>query len=1228
MGSRPSVFHRLSAVCGFTFLIIGLLFGVVPATAGNSIGDLIQKARACRKGNQPDSVVVLMRQALTQTADRPATADSTRFMLYELLGWGLYRQGNDAASDSVWALARKIPSGPAGPGDSLQACLFSDFGYWYKKNRVLDTAEVSFTTALDLRRKAFGPEHALVAVSMADLASVYQAANRLTDAAELYEKALTLQTKVSGPENPLVADIQMELGIVYYYMSKFPDAERVLLQAIQIRAQAFGPNSVEVARALNRLVVVYYGMEKLTEADSLGQRAVAIMEKTYGSDSPEICKSVAALGNIYLAQGRFFKAESLYIRVIGIEENAYGPDDLEVAHSLGNLGAIYNKTARYAEAETIYRRSIAILEKKLGPDHPEVSTSLYGLAAIYTEQGRYQEAEPLFKRALTSFDKTYGTGSMYSASVLYNLALIYHIQGHYLQAEETMKRSLKIFSDIQGADSPAAADASNILALIYRDMGRNAEAEELMRRALTISEKTLGLDHPQVALIMTNLANQYDRMGQYADAEKMHARALAIREKAFGPDNLFVLKSRMNLANAYFGEGRYAEADSIYERAASQVEKQLGPVHPDVATTLGGLATCQFAEGKYHSAESLFQRAETIEEKIYGPDHPEMTTTMLELARLYGSCRQWGKCRDQYRRFLTSRRRFIDHMLDLSSEEQKLRWVRQYPLIDNSLISLALTQRSDSTQALAAEMIVAGKAVVSDAVMKENQTAYCQQDQNLREDLRLRADVCSRISELALMNPADSISFSYRDSLKNLCDLQDSLSAQLSRRCAGFRDDRALRTTTLRTIREAIPPDAVLWEFVQYTPYTFGVPLERGPKSGAPRYLALIIGRSGVIDFVDIGSVSEIDSLITQARRLIYSGDGALYQSRLAEMEKSLQTVTARLAAMVCEPLMKHLGKRTEIIISPDGMLALMPFEILPLADGTYLIEKYRLSYVASGRDIVRFRTVGQDGSAAVVMADPDFDSGSRPSPVATHDSTSTTTASFSAPELQRGAVGCVGSGFAPLRYTRAEASAVAATLRTGGRFSVQEYFGAEASEHGLKTMPAPPAVLHLATHGYFCPLTDSSRAGILDNPLLRSGIALAGANRILSDHPDKDSDDEDGILTAFEVSGLNLIGTQLATLSVCESGVGDAITGEGVSGLRRAFLHAGVQSIVASLWRIPDKETADLMKSFYTYWLSGMNKRDALRQAQLDILGRCRTERKSGYPFFWGGFILAGNPY
>jgi CHAT domain-containing protein len=199
------------------------------------------------------------------------------------------------------------------------------------------------------------------------------------------------------------------------------------------------------------------------------------------------------------------------------------------------------------------------------------------------------------------------------------------------------------------------------------------------------------------------------------------------------------------------------------------------------------------------------------------------------------------------------------------------------------------------------------------------------------------------------------------------------------------------------------------------------------------------------------------------------------------------------------------------------------------------------------------------------------------------------------------------------------------------------------------------PDVLYLATHGFFLPDQELPRddsfgafrgiAGIvplsegkpgflapgppgpkvrIENPLLRCGLAFAGANNRDSAPPESGADD--GILTGMEVAGLDLWGTKLVVLSACETGIGDIKQGEGVMGLRRAFLLAGARRVLSTLWKVPDQQTQELMTDFVKRWQAGTPAVKALREAQLAMIERLRKEKGQAHPFFWAAFTMTGD--
>jgi MYXO-CTERM domain-containing protein len=327
------------------------------------------------------------------------------------------------------------------------------------------------------------------------------------------------------------------------------------------------------------------------------------------------------------------------------------------------------------------------------------------------------------------------------------------------------------------------------------------------------------------------------------------------------------------------------------------------------------------------------------------------------------------------------------------------------------------------------------------------------------------------------------------------------------------------------------------------------------------------------------------------------------------------------LDALVMEPVRRLLGETRQVFLSPDGALNLVPFAALRDEEGHYLIERYAFTYLTSGRDLVRFGASSPAHEGPVVVAAPDFGA----VPKATPGRAAAAAKGRRSADMGAGA-------WKPLPFAAEEGRALSQQL-PGARI----FIGAQATENAIKALRSP-TLLHIATHGFFLPdqpelrapssfndmsfsspeLRGGARRALpyAENPLLRSGLIFAGANR-------GQSGNDDGVLTALEASQLDLTGTELVVLSACETGVGDAPSGEGVYGLRRALVIAGAETQVMSLWKVSDEATREQMQAYYGRLLKGGGRSDAMRQVQLAML----SDPQRAHPYFWASFIVSGNP-
>ena len=333
--------------------------------------------------------------------------------------------------------------------------------------------------------------------------------------------------------------------------------------------------------------------------------------------------------------------------------------------------------------------------------------------------------------------------------------------------------------------------------------------------------------------------------------------------------------------------------------------------------------------------------------------------------------------------------------------------------------------------------------------------------------------------------------------------------------------------------------------------------------------------------------------------RRVELADGAAIEKDLAEwrddITKGLRSDAAgRLRQNVWEPIAKVLGDDVHTVyICPDAQLSALPWAALPAADGHVLLEDYTFAVVPSGPFLLEqlSRPADQDRGAGVLLAvggvryDRDgvpADKAGRPWP------------NLPATDKERAGV-------------------VAEAGKLSKPPAVVERTGADANVARLvKDLPAARWA-HLATHGFFAAPKSQEREHLFRpgdfmmgvggerrgaaerNPLTLSGLVLAGANQ--------PADGDGGVLTGEVIAGLDLDHMDLAVLSACQTGLGEAATGEGVFGLQRAFHIAGTKNVVASLWKVDDEATAALMNLFYYHlWEKGEPPLEALHHAQLEL--------------------------
>jgi tetratricopeptide (TPR) repeat protein len=1000
-------------------------------------------------------------------------------------------------------------------------------------------------------------------------------------------------------------------------------------EALSIWERVHGPEHPHSAIGLNDLAMLCESVGDYTRAEELYQRCVAMWERI-GPEQPDAAAAFNNLGVLYQARGEYGKAEPLLKRALAIGEKTLGPDHPAVARGTNNLGLLYKSVGEYAQAGVFYRKALASQERSLGPEHPDLAKGFNNLGVLYVAMGDLAQGEASYKRALAIRERALGPEHPDAAPTLNNLALLYQSRGDYARAEPLYRRAIAIWERALGSDHPEVGRGLSNLADLYMALGDLGRAEPLSRRAIAIWEKSLGAEHLQVASGLNNLGTLLYYREDYAQAESLFQRALGILERSLGPRHPDVAVALGNMAAFFRATGDRAAAESFLVRALAIRESALGAVHPDVATTLNNLGGLHGSLGEYERAEWMYARAADIWEKTFGPDHADVAMALANLATVHAATLRFESAYSLAKRAQEIDSGLIDHVMGFTSEEQKLKflWKKEARLeVFLSLVSQHLRGDGEARRE-ALNVWLRRKGVALEAQRRFQEALLYTDDPEAMEISRELAVVRSRLSRMVLEGTAVERPEGYRRRLEEFHARKQELEARLSQLSQPFAARRTAAAADSRKIARALPAESALVEFARCGTFRFDAK-GQDPTWGPDRYLAFVLraGEGDRVALLDLGDAEVIEQAVLRLRKETAEGETA--------SPARLQRAARLVHDLAFQPLREELGSAREIFISPDGTLNLIPYEALLGPDGRYLVEEYTFNYLAAGRDLLGFGQGSGPGGIPVLMGDPDFDMDTAWKGEARGRERTTVPAPR---EGGRRSVEMQGHRFAPLPMTREEVVAIRTLL---GERESEAYTGGEAREAVLANLRGP-RILHLATHGFFLadeeagqgsrgsgamgsnPDDATGRPRVRD-PLLRSGIALAGANRTLG-VPDVEA--SEGIVTAEKILGLRLTGTDMVVLSACETGLGEVRSGEGVFGLRRSFSQAGARSLVMSLWPVPDRETQELMVEFYRNVVTGaMNRCQALRQSMLRQMRIVKERYGEANPFFWGAFVFMGEP-
>ncbi|WP_421764417.1 CHAT domain-containing protein [Ekhidna sp.] len=974
--------------------------------------------------------------------------------------------------------------------------------------------------------------------------------------------------------------------------------------------------------------------------DKFAEAKAIYDESFHGKVEPEITKGHVDYLNIMNHLAKFYEETDNYEKASEILDEAllaarvkYDNQDIEYGKELDKIAGLQINIGEYDKATTNLESAIEIMKStKTDLAKSYLSAAYITKAKLLTIKGEYDEAEEHIYDSEDLRSQGALTTDVAGISFRDDLGSLYTSIGRYSDATQLLTKSLKEKSKQFGATSRHLNQTLVANARLNLIKGDYTEAEQEARRANTIAISTFGESSSKVVPSILQLADVYTTIGDYDKAESLLKNAIRIQKEKFGPEHVDVGKSTSKLALVYFYQDKpLPQIQTLFQEAEGIIGKKLGSNNPTYAEILKNMAIANIASANYTLAITYLNQAESIWKKkigkrnninaatalvlkgdifykqrnyteaenyyedarkqyqrVFNDTHPEYVKVQSKLSKTYFMQSRYKDSQDEMEEVLANYKNFIQEYFPALSEREKAKFWNTIKG-DYEFYNTLVVSRNRSAKYIGElyNNALLTKALLLNSSIKVRQRIMGSNDEELI------GMYTKWVEDKELLTAA--LSMSTQDLTENGID-----PAALANNVELLEKNISLKS---ELFSQSADSKQILWEDVK--------------NSLGENEVAIEMVRFRVFDHVFTDSVMYALLYVkgdkrSEPKMILLANGGDLENRYLKRYRNSIKFKIEDKYSydQYWKPIEQEIGAVSTIYLSPDGVYNQINLEAIPTPDGRYVLDNSNILLISNTKDLflnkIKTKVVAEE-QYAMMFGNPEFYIQTQPGkPLASSGLTRSTAEVVS-----------------PLPGTKREIDELNDLLDRKG-WNTDKYTENDASESTIKQV-TNPRVFHVATHGFFKEAPKASNldqeyneTAAYDNPLLKTGLLLAGAGDILN-QTQFNYNVDNGILTAYEAMNLNLDQTDLVVLSACETGLGEVQAGEGVYGLQRAFLVAGARTIVMSLFKVSDEATQQLMVKFYRKWIETGNKRQAFIDAKKEIRNEYRD------PIYWGPFVMIG---
>ncbi|MEM9799572.1 MAG: CHAT domain-containing tetratricopeptide repeat protein [Planctomycetota bacterium] len=967
-------------------------------------------------------------------------------------------------------------------------------------------------------------------------------------------------------------------------------------ELLALRDAVYGPDHPLTIGIVDEIAVALTLAGRPEEAVDLVREQLERREEIFGADHVDVGRSHAHLAMAYESLADFDRTVDHRLAAVEIfrAHESLRPDELVT--QLAQLAFVEFETRELGAAKAHLREGRDVADRYLDPSHRYRSLLWATTALVAAEEGRHEDAVRAYERGIEVLVDWYGAKHPFTAQLRGDRAMHLLDLGDFAGARRDLEEALTIHVDFYGPDDVRTAVVRANLGHAYYRADNYERAEEHLTLALEALSEGRSEIHPLVAICASDLASVKEkRRDDRSEVIDLLRRAIEADTRALGSRHPRTTMRLVELARQLFDAGERDEADALLERALADAEKlSTGDAGvQSYAQLLRDVASMRWKQGDVESALRHREASLEIMTQIFGEASAATASDITRVTQMRLDLDRTSDAWELISRGSTERVARLERALAGQTEAERFRFLghRRERL---ELLTGMAGEQGDEGLALAFTELVLWRGLLGRAQSVSVERAAARLDPEARAIVEELRSTQGQLSS-ALFGRGERTSS--EEELVALRRRRDDL----ERRLATLESPTGgSRVTDLVELASFLPDATALLVFFEHRVWE---PKNTGGGWSPPQMSAWLLRSDARPLHVELGPSAAVDLAVRDHLASIVGSDARV---RGVGVRASSQPDDGpeRLRDLVWDPIAPLLDGVDRVLVSPDGSLTTLPFGTIVLEHGRFLVEEKAFVSVS---DVLRIGATASPASretrGMLAVGAVDFGGG--------------------------------GDRWRALPATEGEVLAIADLDSGVEAKDALVLLGAEATESRIKEEMSARTVIHLATHGFFerpdrqsawtnvgsAEVSETVRDVVGTHPGLLSGIVCAGANAGTT------SGEDDGYLTAEEVTWLDLRGTDLVVLSACETAIGRPESGEGMMGLRRAFEVAGARTVVSSLWSVGDEATRALMLAFYrNLWVEGLRPGDALRAAQLERLGADRAAGGSGAPASWGAFVVSGD--